>query len=202
MLPPKEVNMTTKNQIGLAVDWIAAVVLAATLIVAPSMAYAKSAPLADSAGNPVTADAQERKAEKEKVWTLPEKCNDKPSKILFKAGFTKPGMLRGMWAITWRESKHQNLDEGSPWYSGGKSWWSRSAMLDRYQQSVIVKKHFFDKGLMHNWGYGYSHKKDTWYVDAGMYYSLWGSGLTYSWVIAPFNTGWSLFPGKCTPKKV
>jgi hypothetical protein len=82
MLPPKEVNMTTKNQIGLAVDWIAAVVLAATLIVAPSMAYAKSAPLADSAGNPVTADAQERKAEKEKVWTLPEKCNDKPSKIV------------------------------------------------------------------------------------------------------------------------
>jgi hypothetical protein len=147
-------------------------------------------------------------------WTLPSKCDDKAAQILFKAGFTKPGMLRGIWAITWRESKHQSLDESSPWYSGalgwaqiqtsawsGKSWWSRSAMLDRYQQAVIVKKHFFDEGLMHNWGYGYSHKNDSWYVDAGMYYSLWGSSLTHSWVIAPFNTGWSLFPKKCTPVK-
>jgi hypothetical protein len=215
MLPPKEVNMTTKNQFGMAMNWIAAIVLAITFIAVPSMAYAKSAPLAEDAGSSVTADALERAANKKKAWSLPEKCNDKPAKILFKAGFTKPGMLRGMWAITYRESKHQNLDESSRWYSGalgwaqiqtsawsGKSWWSRSVMLDRYQQAVIVKKYFFDEGLMHNWGYGYSHKNDSWYVDAGMYYSLWGSGLTYSWVIAPFNTGWSLFPKKCTPEKV
>ena len=146
--------------------------------------------------------------------TLPERCNDKQAKILFKAGFNKPGMIRGAWAITWRESKHQALDESSPWYTGalgtwqiqtsawsGKSWWSREAMLDKYQQSVIVRKHFLEKGLMYHWGYSYSWKKDTWYEDAGMYYELWGSDLTYAWVIEPFNTGWSLFPDKCTPVK-
>jgi hypothetical protein len=72
-------------------------------------------------------------------------------------------------------------------------------MLDKRKQSEIVRKHFLKDG-MHNWGYGYSFKTDTWYEDAGMYYSLWGSELTYAWVIQPFNTGWSLFPGKCIPK--
>lgn len=142
-------------------------------------------------------------------WTLPKRCKDKQAKILYKAGFDKPGMLRGAWAITWRESKHQALDESSPWYTGalgtwqiqtsawsGKSWWSRSAMLDKYTQSRIVKKYFL-KGGMHNWGYGYSFKSDAWFENAGMYYSLWGSSLTYAWVIAPFNTGWSLFPKAC-----
>ena len=214
MLPPKEVNMTTKNQIGLVVDWIAAAVLAITFIAAPSMAYAKSAPLAEGTGNFATADALERKAVTDRNWTLPSKCNDKQAKILFKAGFNRPGMLRGAWAITWRESKHQALDENSPYFTGalgtwqiqtsawsGRSWWSRDNMLDKKKQSEIVRRHFLKNG-MHNWGYGYSFKSDSWYENAGMYYSLWGSSLTYSWVIAPFNTGWSLFPGKCTPKKV
>ena len=206
--------MTTKNRFGLAIDWIAAVILAITFIAAPSMAYAKSAPLAEGTGNFATADALERRAITDRNWTLPSNCNDKQAKILFKAGFNRPGMLRGAWAITWRESKHQSLTESSPWYSGalgtwqiqtsawsGRSWWSRDNMLDKQKQSEIVRKHFL-KGGMHNWGYGYSFDSDTWYENAGMYYSLWGSGLTYSWVIAPFNTGWSLFPGKCTPKKV
>lgn len=206
--------MTTKNQIGLAVDWIAAAVLAITFIAAPSMAYAKSAPLAEGIGNFATADALERKAVTDRNWSLPSKCNDKQAKILFKAGFNRPGMLRGAWAITWRESKHQALDESSRWFTGalgtwqiqtsawsGRSWWSRDNMLDKKKQSEIVRKHFLKDG-MHNWGYGYSFKNDAWYENAGMYYSLWGSSLTYSWVIAPFNTGWSLFPGKCTPKKV
>jgi hypothetical protein len=207
--------MTTKNQFGMAIDWIAVVVLAITFIAAPSLAYAKSAPLAESAnGNFATADAFERSASKKKVWVLPPKCDNKQAKILFDAGFNRPGMLRGAWAITWRESKHQSLDESSRWYSGalgtwqiqtsawsGRSWWSRSNMLDKETQSKIVRKYFLKDG-MHNWGYGYSFKNDSWYEDAGMYYSLWGSSTTYAWVIAPFNTGWSLFPGKCTPKKV
>ena len=215
MLPPKEVNMTKKNQIGLAIDWIAAAVLAITLIVTPSMAYAKSTPLADSASRIlVTADTLERKSQVNKNWTLPSKCDNKQAKILFKSGFNRPGMIRGAWAITWRESKHESLTEASRWYSGalgtwqiqtsawsGQSWWSRDNMLDKKKQSEIVRKHFLNDG-MHNWGYGYSFKNDSWHQDAGMYYSLWGSSLTYSWVIAPFNTGWSLFPKKCTPKKV
>lgn len=206
--------MTTKNQIGLAVDWIAAVFMAIILLVAPSMAYAKSAPLAEGTGNFATADALERTADKDKVWILPSKCNDKQAKILFNAGFDRPGMLRGAWAITWRESKHQALDESSPYFTGalgtwqiqtsawsGRSWWSRDNMLDKEKQSEIVRKHFLKDG-MNNWGYGYSFNKDLWYEDAGMYYSLWGSSLTYAWVIEPFNTGWSLFPGKCTPIKI
>lgn len=206
--------MTKKNQIGMAIDWIAAAVMAIILIVEPSMAYAKSAPLAEGIGNFATADALERKAVTDRNWTLPSKCNDKQAKILFKAGFNRPGMLRGAWAITWRESKHQSLDESSRYYSGalgtwqiqtsawsGKPWWSRENMLDKKKQSEIVRKHFLKDGMYH-WGYGYSFKNDSWYEDAGMYYSLWGPELTYAWVIEPFNTGWSLFPKKCTPKQV
>ena len=185
------------------------------VLISPNLAYAKSAPMAEGANKIfATADAQERKAGEEKIWTLPKKCDNKQAKILFDAGFNRPGMLRGAWAITWRESKHQSLTESSPWYSGalgtwqiqtsawsGRSWWSRDNMLDKKKQSEIVRKHFLKDG-MHNWGYGYSFKNDSWYENAGMYYSLWGSSLTYSWVIAPFNTGWSLFPKKCTPSKV
>ena len=142
-------------------------------------------------------------------WKLPKKCKNKQAKILYKAGFNKPGMLRGAWAITWRESNHNALDESSPWYTGalgtwqiqtsawsGRPWWSRSAMLDKYAQSKIVRKYFLRNG-MHNWGYGYSFKKDTWYEDAGMYYSLWGSSTTYAWVIKPFNDAWAAFPKAC-----
>ena len=197
--------MTTINRFG-------AVLISAMILVSPNMAYAKSAPLVEGTGNFATADKLERTTGK-KVWTLPSKCDNKQAKILFDAGFNRPGMLRGAWAITWRESKHEALDESSRYFTGalgtwqiqtsawsGRSWWSRDNMLDKEKQSEIVRKHFLNDG-MHNWGYGYSFKSDSWYEDAGMYYSLWGSGLTYSWVIAPFNTGWSLFPKKCTPVK-
>ena len=197
--------MTTINRFG-------AVLISAMILVSPNMAYAKSAPLVEGTGNFATAGTLVRTTE-EKVWTLPSNCDDKQAKILFEAGFNRPGMLRGAWAITWRESKHESLDESSRYFTGalgtwqiqtsawsGRSWWSRDNMLDKKKQSEIVRKHFLNDG-MHNWGYGYSFKNDSWYEDAGMYYSLWGSGLTYSWVIAPFNTGWSLFPKKCTPIK-
>lgn len=204
--------MTKINRFGVAL--VTLLVLPSMVLISPNLAYAKSAPLAESANkNFATADSQERKALHDRNWILPSKCNDKQAKILFKAGFNRPGMLRGAWAITWRESKHQSLDESSRYYTGalgtwqiqtsawsGKSWWSRENMLDKLKQSKIVRKHFLNNG-MHNWGYGYSFENDSWYEDAGMYYSLWGPSLTYSWVIEPFNTGWSLFPGKCTPKK-
>ena len=183
------------------------IVLFATMIFGGTVANARPAEIADN----VSYEVRNKPVEKE--WTLPEKCDDKQAKILFEAGFNRPGMLRGAWAITWRESNHQSLDENSPYFSGalgtwqiqtsawsGRSWWSRDNMLDKKKQSEIVRKHFLNDG-MHNWGYGYSFKNDSWYEDAGMYYSLWGSSLTHAWVIAPFNTGWSLFPGKCTPVK-
>jgi hypothetical protein len=203
--------MTTINRFGATL--VSLLVLPSMILISPNLAYAKSAPLVEGTGNFATADTLEREAEREKVWTLPSKCDDKQASILFDAGFNRPGMLRGAWAITWRESKHQALDESSRYFTGalgtwqiqtsawsGRSWWSRDNMLNKEKQSKIVRKHFLKDG-MHNWGYGYSFKKDSWYENAGMYYSLWGSGLTYSWVIAPFNTGWSLFPKKCTPEK-
>lgn len=207
MLPPKEVYMTTKNRFGIAT----AVAILLGSFLTPNLAYAKSAPLAEGTNISVSADRLERKIHRNNNWILPSKCDDSQAKILFKAGFNRPGMLRGAYAITWRESNHQALDESSPWYSGalgtwqiqtsawsGRSWWSRDNMLDKYTQSKIVRKHFLHGG-MHNWGYGYSFKTDTWYENAGMYYSLWGSSLTYAWVIAPFNKGWAMFPKKCTP---
>jgi hypothetical protein len=189
------------------------IVLLAAMIFGGTTANAETFPANSLSIADRSAYTEERK-KVEKEWVLPSRCDNGQAKILFKAGFNKPGLLRGAWAITWRESKHQSLTEASRWYSGalgtwqiqtsawaGKSWWSRSAMLDKHQQSVIVKKHFVDQGLMSHWGYSYSKSSDTWSVNAGMYYRLWGSQRTHAWVIAPFNTGWSLFPKKCTPVK-
>lgn len=180
------------------------IVLLAAMIFGGTTANAKPAEISANISYEIRTKSEKTE------WALPKRCNNAQAKILFKAGFKRPGMLRGAWAITWRESKHQALDESSPYYTGalgtwqiqtsawsGRSWWSRSAMLDKYAQSVIVRKYFLKDG-MHNWGYGYSFKNDSWYEDAGMYYALWGSELTYAWVIAPFNKGWSLFPKKCT----
>jgi len=197
-------DMDKERSVCLLIAIVAAAVLGASLATASSAAaFAEPLPgLSASARDSHPAPAKAG-------WQLPEKCKDKQAKILYKAGFNKPGLLRGAWAITWRESKHQALDESSPWYTGalgvwqiqtsswsGRPWWSRDAMLDKYTQSKIVRKHFLRNG-MHNWGYDYSEKRDAWHQDAGMYYGLWGSSLTYSWVIAPFNQGWALFPKAC-----
>jgi hypothetical protein len=189
------------------------IVLIAAMVFGGATAKAESFPSNYLSIADRSAYTEERK-KVEKKWVLPSRCDNSQAKILFKAGFNRPGLLRGAWAITWRESKHQSLTEASRWYSGAlgtwqiqtsawakKSWWSRSAMLDKYQQSFIVKKHFVDQGLMSHWGYSYSKSNDTWSVNAGIYYRLWGSARTYAWVIAPFNTGWSLFPKRCTPVK-
>ena len=187
------------------------IILLAALFIGGTTASARPAP--ETSNNISNRSVYAKNVKQEKEWTLPEKCDNKQAKILFKAGFDRPGMLRGAWAITWRESKHQSLDESSRYFTGalgtwqiqtsawsGHSWWSRDNMLDKETQSKIVREHFLESKMYH-WGYGYSFKHDSWYEDAGMYYSLWGSGLTYAWVIEPFNTGWSLFPGKCTPVK-
>lgn len=200
--------MTKINRFGAAL--VSITIAFSTILISPNLAYAKSAPIVEGT-QPVSSYKIERQV-RNNNWVLPDECDNNQAKILFKAGFNRPGMLRGAWAITWRESNHTSPDESSRYYTGalgtwqiqtsawsGKSWWSRSNMLDKEEQSRIVREHFLNGG-MNNWGYGYSFKNDTWYEDAGMYYSLWGSGLTYSWVIEPFNNAWSMFPKKCTPK--
>lgn len=135
----------------------------------------------------------------------PQGCKDKTAIMLWHAGF-KGERNKISWAITWRESKHQNLDESSPWYSGAlgmwqvqtsahssKSWWSRSAMLNPERQSRIVFKHMSNRGR--NWTpWGLNATGTALDVSA---YRGWSSWQHHNWIWAPYQTGRSLYPNKC-----
>ena len=184
---------------------------ALAVLLAVAMLTGSPAPALNPATGNVIAVAEKKK--KKPKWRLPRACKDAQAKTLFRAGFKKPGMIRGAWAITYRESRHQSLDESSRWFSGAlgtwqiqtsawsrQPWWSRSAMLSKHAQSKIVRKHFLRDNMRH-WGYSYSFAGDTWYEDAGMYFGLWGSATTFAWVIQPFNSAYSAFPNNCLPEK-
>lgn len=135
-------------------------------------------------------------------------CRNPIVTMLHDAGFREHD-LRAAWAVTWRESKHQNLSESSPWYSGalgmwqiqtsahsGKSWWSRSAMLNPEKQSRIAYKYLTSKATNWiHWGLGET-KSGKFYLDPSLY-GNWSSSQHYSWIWAPFVQGWNLFPKKC-----
>ena len=138
----------------------------------------------------------------------PWKCgNDWAAKILHKAGFTGKAHAQA-WAITWRESKHENLSEGSPWYTGalgiwqiqtsahaGKPWWSRSAMLDPVKQSRIVHKWSKGGKYWQPWGLTANGTLDA------TQYGGWSSWHHENWIMAPFRQGLALYPCKTTPPK-
>lgn len=146
--------------------------------------------------------------------TSPEPVKEKPVcrnavvTMLHDAGFRKND-LRAAWAITWRESKHQNLDESSPWYTGalgmwqiqtsahsGKSWWSRDAMLDPAKQSRIAYRYMTSKGTNWvHWGLG-ENKSGDFYLDTTVY-GNWSPSQHQNWIWGPFVQGWNLFPNKC-----
>lgn len=135
------------------------------------------------------------------------KCKDKAAKILYQAGFT--GWSHQMaWAITYRESRHQNLVPGHPQYNGsdlgmwqinrgahgGSSWWSESAMSDPVQQSRIAYKYLTKKGTYWiPWGHNPDGSLNT------SHYSMWSSWQHYNWILVPFQTGLSLYPCKTPP---
>lgn len=135
----------------------------------------------------------------------PEDCRDKTALMLWDAGF-RGEQNRIAWAITWRESKHQNLDESSPWYSGAlglwqiqtsahssKPWWSRSAMLDPERQSRIVWRHMTDRGkTWQPWGLNRTGTG----LDTTQY-GGWSSWQHQNWIWAPYLQGRSLYPKKC-----
>ena len=134
-------------------------------------------------------------------------CKNEVVTMLYDAGFRKHD-LRAAWAITWRESKHQNLTESSPWYTGAlgfwqiqtsahssKPWWSRSAMLDPERQSRIAYKYLTNKAT--NWvHWGLGEKNGKFYMDTSLY-GGWSSSQHYAWIWSPFQTGWNLYPNKC-----
>lgn len=136
------------------------------------------------------------------------KCKNQLANVLYAAGFT--GYSHQMaWAITMRESKGQNLDESSPWYTGalgiwqiqtsahsGKPWWSRGAMLDPYTQSRIVYKHMTNKGKYWvPWGLNSDGSLNT------SQYGGWSSWQHENWIMAPFRQFMSQYPCKSTPPK-
>jgi len=164
---------------------------------------------ADAAPAPVTRSVQEdvqeaRKAQEPKPW----KCKDWAANLLYEAGFWGE-RHRQAWAITWRESKHQNLGPDSPWYSGAlglwqiqtsahsdKSWWSYDAMMDPLKQSKIVYKYMSDKGRWWQpWGLTSDGQLDT------TQYGGWSTWQHLNWILYPYQQGYALYPCKTTPPK-
>lgn len=185
--------------------------MAVGLALAASTQSAYAAPAASAELAPMSGTVSAALETPKPKWRLSHKCKDKQAKMLFRTGWKTPGQMELAYGITWRESNHRPLDESSPWYSGalgqfqlqtsvwsGKSWWSRSNMLNPEIQSRIVKKHFFPGGLVH-WGMGFNRKTDEWGWDTVIYDRLWGAYGVQSMVIAPFLRGVDRLPSKCLP---
>jgi hypothetical protein len=131
-------------------------------------------------------------------------CRDHVANVLRGAGF-EGDSLRTAWAIVMRESKGQNLDESSPWYTGalgwfqvqtsahsGKPWWSRGAMLTPRVQARIVYRHMTNKGR--NWApWGLTRDGQ---LDASQY-ANWSSWQHEAWIMAPFRHYHARFPKAC-----
>jgi hypothetical protein len=138
-------------------------------------------------------------------WT----CKDKAAKLLYTAGFTGYAHKQA-WAITYRESRHQNLVPGHPQFNGGdwgmwqinrgawggERWWTEAGMSDPAQQSRIVYRILSQKGTYWRpWGLTADGQLDT------THYQMWSSWQWENWIMAPFRTGLSLYPCKTTPPK-
>jgi hypothetical protein len=137
--------------------------------------------------------------------TPPSACRDKVARMLWRVGF-RGEVNRIAWSITHRESKHRNLDESSPWYSGalgmwqiqtsahaGRPWWSRSAMLNAERQSRIVYRHMTKRGTFWQpWGLNRS--------GTGMdttQYGMWSSATQWAWIWQPYAYARSIYPRAC-----
>jgi len=133
------------------------------------------------------------------------KCKDKTVRVLKSAGF-KNNSLRIAWAIVMRESRGENLDESSPYYSGGlgiwqiqtsawskQRWWSRSNMLNPRKQSRIVYLHMSNKGTSWRpWGI----TSDGQGIDRTQY-SGWSEEQVMNWIWRPYWQFYQSFPAGC-----
>lgn len=131
-------------------------------------------------------------------------CKDRMVRVLQQAGFTG-WQIRHAWAITWRESKHKNLDERSPWNTGalgtwqvqtsahrGKPWWSRAAMLNPQRQSRIVYLHMTKRGTYWRpWGLTRDGRLDP------THYRGWSAWQHENWIMRPYREGLARYPKGC-----
>lgn len=131
-------------------------------------------------------------------------CSDPVARTLHAAGF-RGDSLRSAWAIVMRESRGQNLDESSPYFTGAlgwfqvqtsahssKPWWSRSAMLDPDRQARLVYLHLSARGTdFRHWGIGPGGSTDA------TFYGGWSSSQVWAWITEPFQRYWRQYP--CQP---
>jgi hypothetical protein len=135
----------------------------------------------------------------------PAACTDKTALMLWHAGF-KGHKNRIAWAVVYRESKGQNLDESSRFYTGAlgvfqvqtsahrhKAWWSRSAMLHPPTQSRIVYRHMTNRGTYWRpWGLNSSGTA----MDTS-HFRRWSSWQHWNWIWVPYQRGLALYPKAC-----
>jgi hypothetical protein len=155
-----------------------------------------------SSGSKKIKNERQQRPKKENIF----RCNNDAAQILYRAGFR--GWSHKMaWAITYRESKHQNLSESSRYYTGAlgywqvqtsahssKPWWSRSAMLDPQTQSSIVYRYMTNRGTNWvPWGLNPDGSLNT------THYRGWSSWQHENWIMKPFRTGLALYPCKMLP---
>lgn len=128
-------------------------------------------------------------------------CTNRVVRTLHSAGF-RGNSLRMAYAIVMRESKGQNLDESSRYFTGAlgiwqvqtsawsrQSWWSRSAMLDPAQQSRIVYRYMSKRGTYWaHWGLTPQGTLDS------TYYRGWSAWQHEAWIMAPFRKYYNAYP--------
>lgn len=203
--------MTTKNQFGTAIDVIAGIFMSIILIVAPTLAYAKSAPLVEDKENISLSDDtylmnrtslvslensnnKKEKPKKKNRW----KCDDELATWLYNAGF-RGHNIREAWAIAMRESNGRpktisNSDYGLFQFNypswGGKSWWSTSMLLTPEYNAKIAYQ-LSDGGK--NWTpWGMNDHNEFNFSNYGM----WSSWQLHNWIVEPYQRYYKQYPCK------
>lgn len=138
--------------------------------------------------------------------TPPSACRDRHALMLWRAGF-RGEKNRIAWAITWRESRHQNLVPGHPQYNGSdvgtwqinrgawgrQRWWSEAAMSDPVRQSGIVYRILSKRGTYWRpWGI----TSDGRGMDTS-HYSMWSTWQHRNWIWGPYSYARSIYPQAC-----
>lgn len=135
-------------------------------------------------------------------------CDDRRVQILEDAGFQGRDR-RAAFAIVWRESRFTNLGPGDAlwntqdwgWWQlnkptwGDEDWWSDTSMLNPREQSRIVYRMTKHGRDWRHWGIGEAHGRYG--LDPTYYQGIWSDAQMQSWIVAPFNEGWSKFPKAC-----